>query len=241
MRSSLLGRFVVGLVVATLGSACGGKKIEADAAVASPTAAATVAAAVDIAVAVPPDTTVAAPEAAEETTAHPIDPTDSAAPGTPEAGAVGEDATPAEDAAAAAEGDAQAVAHTDDAVNTTVGTEKTFAQMSDEERKDFMKKVVLPKVRPAFQKVEPKEFAKMNCATCHGPNARETKFEMPNPKLLKLPSTPAGWKKLAEKEGKMMKFMKEELTPMMAELLHEAPFDPKTGKGFGCFECHTKE
>ncbi len=235
MRPSLLGHAIVGLMVASLGGACGGKKVEADAAVATPTVAATVATPEDTVVAAVPDTAAAAPETVEEATAAPVG--DDAA-GTSEAVVAAEDAAPADDAVVAAEGDAEAVANTDDA---TAGTEKTFAQMSDDERKDFMKKVVLPKVRPAFQSADPKEFAKMNCATCHGPNAREAKFEMPNPKLLKLPSTPAGWKKLAEKEGKMMAFMKDELTPMMAELLHEAPFDPKTGKGFGCFECHTKE
>jgi hypothetical protein len=27
--------------------------------------------------------------------------------------------------------------------------------------------------------------------------------------------------------------------PKMQEMLKEEPFDPATGKGFGCMECHT--
>jgi hypothetical protein len=233
------GCLLVGLAALAFASACGGKKVEADATLATPTPATTVAAPADTAVTAAPDTTAAAPEAAAETTPDSPDSIASAALDAPAADALADDdATPPGDAGDAGEGHADALGAADD---SGVGAEKTFAQMTGSERSDFMKKVVLPKVRPAFRNADPKEFAKMNCAPCHGPNARETQFEMPNPKLTKLPSTPAGWKKLAAKEAKMMAFMKDELTPMMAELLHEAPFDPKTGKGFGCLECHTQE
>jgi hypothetical protein len=46
---------------------------------------------------------------------------------------------------------------------------------------------------------------------------------------------------LGEKHPDMMKFMGEVVKPKMQELLKEEPFDPATGTGFGCMECHTQE
>jgi hypothetical protein len=39
----------------------------------------------------------------------------------------------------------------------------------------------------------------------------------------------------------MVAFMGKKVVPTIANLLGEEPFDPKTGKGLGCFECHTKK
>jgi hypothetical protein len=48
-------------------------------------------------------------------------------------------------------------------------------------------------------------------------------------------------KKLYVKKGPIMDFMVKQVVPTVAQLVGEQPYDPKTQKGFGCFECHTKK
>ena len=116
---------------------------------------------------------------------------------------------------------------------------KSFDSLTHDERVDLMKHVVLPAMKTEFTAWEGEEFAAMNCATCHGAGAKDKTFEMPNPKLPKLPADAEGWKKLEAEEADAVKFMRETVVPKMAAMLGEQPYDPATGKGFGCFECHT--
>lgn len=118
------------------------------------------------------------------------------------------------------------------------GATQLWKDMSKVERADHMKNAVMPKLGPEFAKWEPKHFKGMKCAGCHGAGAKDKTFKMPNPALPKLPTTPEGFKALAEKKPEAMKFMKEEVVPQMAELLGLPPFDMKTHEGFGCGACH---
>jgi len=108
--------------------------------------------------------------------------------------------------------------------------------MDFDQRATYMKKVVLPKMRDEFKAWE-SEHAHMNCATCHGAGASEGSFEMPNPRLPKLTMD---LKEEMKEEPEATKFMMERVVPEMAKLLDEPAYDPKTGKGFGCFDCHVK-
>ncbi len=144
-------------------------------------------------------------------------------------GAPAESAAPAPSAAPAA--GAEKPAATD-----TVG----WHAMSHEQKMSHMKKVVMPRMSALFQGFNAGEFKDMNCATCHGPGAKQGKFEMPTASIPKL--NPAD--KFAKHQGKtaeMTKFMMTKVVPEMAALQGEAPFDPATQKGFGCFECHMME
>jgi hypothetical protein len=114
-----------------------------------------------------------------------------------------------------------------------------FHDMNRDQRMMFMKETVMPAMQAEFQKFDAKRYAEFSCATCHGSGAKSGTFTMPNPELPKLPATPDGFKALGEKHPDMMKFMGEVVKPKMQELLKEEPFDPATGKGFGCMECHT--
>jgi hypothetical protein len=116
-----------------------------------------------------------------------------------------------------------------------------FHDMNRDQRMMFMKETVMPKMAEAFQKFDAKRYAEFSCATCHGKGAKDGSFAMPSPDLPKLPGTPEAFKPIAEKHPEMVKFMGEVVTPTMADLLKEEPFNPETHKGFGCAECHTIE
>jgi hypothetical protein len=115
-----------------------------------------------------------------------------------------------------------------------------FDDMDEEQQKAYMKDVVLPKMKATFLTLNEKRYADMNCTTCHGPDAKKGKFEMPNPKLPKLDAKD-NFKAHMKHDADVVKFMAERVVPEMATLLGEAPYDPATQEGFGCFECHTKK
>jgi hypothetical protein len=121
--------------------------------------------------------------------------------------------------------------------DTTIDWDK----MSKADRKQYMKDVVMPKMKPLFQTLDPKHFADFKCVTCHGNGARTGDFKMPNPQLPKLPNTREGFEKLNKDKPKMMEFMAKTVKPTMASLLGMKEYDMKTGMGFGCNNCHTSE
>ena len=112
--------------------------------------------------------------------------------------------------------------------------------MSHEQKMNHMKKVVMPKMSALFQGFNAAEFKDMNCGTCHGPGVKQGKFDMPTASIPKL--NPADhFAKHQGKTAEMTRFMMTKVVPEMAALQGEAPFDPATQKGFGCFECHMME
>jgi hypothetical protein len=119
--------------------------------------------------------------------------------------------------------------------------EVAWKDMTPEQKGKYMKEVVTPKMKPAFQAFDAEEFKKFGCPTCHGDKAKEKKFKMPNPGLPALPGDQAGFAALMEKKPKMMKFMGETVKPEMAKLLGLPEFDPKKPEagGFACGACHT--
>jgi hypothetical protein len=112
-------------------------------------------------------------------------------------------------------------------------------KMSKAERKQYMKQIVLPKLKPIMQNFGSKQFKDVKCGTCHGAGARNGQFKMPNPELAKLPNSRAGFEKLMKEKPEWMEFMGKTMKPSMANLLSMKQFDMKTGKGFGCGNCHT--
>ena len=112
--------------------------------------------------------------------------------------------------------------------------------MGHEERLALMKTTVLPKMKTAFQGFDAKDFADFSCVTCHGEAIKKGKFDMPNPELPKLDAK-TGFKNVSAKHPAMMKFMGQTVVPSMADMLGVPKWNPATGKGFGCGNCHMME
>ncbi|HEX2686870.1 MAG TPA: hypothetical protein VHN14_09635 [Kofleriaceae bacterium] len=111
-----------------------------------------------------------------------------------------------------------------------------FGQLDQDQRAEFMKQKVVPRMKPLFQNHDPKRFAEFGCQTCHGAQAKDGHFDMPNPKLPRL------------NFGDMSKFKKEDLEwmnkaiePTMAKILNKPLYSKENPKGFGCLACHTPE
>ena len=103
-----------------------------------------------------------------------------------------------------------------------------------------MKEVVTAKMKAHFVAYDASGFSDMDCSTCHGENAKERGFEMPNPDLPELPTTQEGWDELGKEHPEMANFMAKQVTPAMAQLLGKPQFDPNNPdpNAFGCAGCH---
>jgi cytochrome c553 len=119
------------------------------------------------------------------------------------------------------------------------GKEVAWADMVKEQRIDYMKSVVLPRMKQAFTQFSPDRYSKMNCVTCHGDSAADGSFKMPNPRLPVLPNSSDGFKELAADKPAFMDFMKNEVKPKMAAMLGMPEWTPEMKTGFGCGACHT--
>lgn len=118
-----------------------------------------------------------------------------------------------------------------------------YKDMNLEQRETFMKEVVVPTMAPLWAAFDPKLPA-LDCKTCHGKGADDGSWEMPNPEIEVLPSTPEAYAEFAKRgdHGVWTTFMAEKVEPEMAKLLGMTPFDPKTMTGeFSCNSCHTLE
>ena len=108
-----------------------------------------------------------------------------------------------------------------------------FDKLDHDQRIAFMKQKVVPAMKPIFQNHDPKDFAKFGCQTCHGAQAKEGHFDMPNPKLPKL-----DFNDLSEFKKEDLEWMGKIVMPTMAKILDQPVYSQDNPKGFGCLECH---
>ena len=116
-----------------------------------------------------------------------------------------------------------------------------WADMDDEMRGQYMAEVVVPRMNEMFAEASQTTDelpSSVQCTTCHGENAREVGFHMPNTLH---PLNPAEIPAMFESEDPetqaVAQFMVE-VEHSMADMLGESPYDPETGEGFGCMGCH---
>ncbi len=101
---------------------------------------------------------------------------------------------------------------------------------------------VLPNMARAWQEHDATPDPTMTCRTCHGADAEAVAYKMPNglPPLdpAHLPSPTSH----DPREARVAKFMFDVVAPkMLTDLLDAAPYDPATGRGFYCFDCHARK
>ena len=118
------------------------------------------------------------------------------------------------------------------------GAKWEFEKLTHDEKIDFMKKKVVPTMKPLFQKFDAKEFANFGCKTCHGKDPQKAKYKMPSPDIDKLDfkALEAG-----KQEPETAKWMAEVVKPEMAKLLQMPEYSDKNPTGFGCLHCHTEK
>jgi len=92
-----------------------------------------------------------------------------------------------------------------------------WEEMSFEERKKFMRELVVPTVAPMFHDFDAKRFAAVGCKTCHGSGAQAGDFALPNADVPALSSEKL--KNPSEEIKPIMEFMRNVLKPAVSDLL----------------------
>ncbi len=116
-----------------------------------------------------------------------------------------------------------------------------WEKMSFDERKDYMKKVVMPTMYDVFNQFDSTRFSAMNCRTCHGSGVKAGDFKMPNGRIAKLSMN---FEEMAHDNPNYMHFMGSVVKPKMAALLGLEPIKHENGTQtgtFGCQSCHMFE
>lgn len=101
-----------------------------------------------------------------------------------------------------------------------------------------MKAKVMPSMKAAFQKFDPKEYRNFGCKTCHGKEPQKTKYKMPNKELKPLDFAAI---KAGKEDPKFIEFMSKTVKPEMAKILNQPEMSESNPDGFGCLECHTQK
>ncbi len=116
--------------------------------------------------------------------------------------------------------------------------ETPWHDMTHEQQVDWMVSNVLPIAAEDFAHYDADRYSAVTCATCHGANADAVHYELPTAEIppLPTPGTP-NWERMSQTPA--YTFMHDVVTPTMATLVGEEPYNPATNSGFGCFECHT--
>lgn len=111
-----------------------------------------------------------------------------------------------------------------------------FDQLDHDQRIAFMKQKVMPGMKPLFQNHDGKKYAEFGCRTCHGEQAKQGHFDMPNGKLPKL-----NFNDMSKFKKEDIEWMHNDVLPAMAKLVGQEVRSKENPKGFGCTECHTLE
>ena len=111
-----------------------------------------------------------------------------------------------------------------------------FDKLDHDQRIAFMKQKVVPPMKPLFQNHDGKKYAEFGCRTCHGEQAKQGHFDMPNPNLPKL-----NFNDMSKFKKEDIEWMHNDVLPTMAKLLGQPMHSKDNPNGFGCLGCHTLE
>ncbi len=110
-----------------------------------------------------------------------------------------------------------------------------WSSMNHEQKMDYMEHTVMPEMTRMFQEFDGHRYERFTCGTCHGANAREVNFHMPNGIA---PLDPTAIPGMFASQDRMHVFMTQRLWPRMTEMLGAQRYNPETHQGFGCMGCH---
>jgi hypothetical protein len=110
-----------------------------------------------------------------------------------------------------------------------------FEKLDHEQRIEFMKQKVMPVMKPIFQNHDAKDFAEFGCDTCHGKQAKDGHFDMPNAELPKL-----NFSDMSKFKKEDLEWMGKEVEPAMGKILGLELYSESNPTGFGCLACHTQ-
>jgi hypothetical protein len=128
-------------------------------------------------------------------------------------------------------------AGTQPGAQTSPQAPRPWSARSAEERMRLMVDEVMPRMREAFQTNDLSRYNLFDCASCHGAGAADKTYKMPNPALTRLDPADS-FASAKDINAVRYTFMTETVVPEMARIMGEPVYDPKTGKGFGCLDCH---
>lgn len=115
-----------------------------------------------------------------------------------------------------------------------------FGRLDMEDRVAYMAEVVTPEMADLLAADDPEAREHFGCASCHGDGFQQVRYRMPNGLLPLDPEHMPSADSDNPREARVTRFMQDVVTPRMAELLGEEPYDPETGQGLGCFACHAR-
>lgn len=111
----------------------------------------------------------------------------------------------------------------------------TWASKNTEQRFGFMAAKVHPVMKQLFQEYDP-ELSDFQCSNCHGTNAEQIDYKMPNTGLYSLPGT-RPYDDAIDYNPQMAVFMMTKITPSLQQLLNEGAGEPTKAS---CFSCHPR-
>lgn len=106
-----------------------------------------------------------------------------------------------------------------------------WEEKDHQQRMEHMGLVLYPAMKEVFQGQDGERWAEFKCQTCHGDDAKEVNYEMPNAIVPLSGDDPiaAG----NDMDPEMTKFMLEVVVPAMNENM--------AGEKINCLSCHLKE
>lgn len=117
------------------------------------------------------------------------------------------------------------------------GARLTWIEMNFDQRKEHMRKEVLPRAAVIFQTWRSERFSQIDCSLCHGKGPNAEAFQMPTTHLPRL----SGELLLGpefKKYPDTTRLKLNRLVPEIADSLGLKTFSIITRSGFGCYSCH---